>query len=497
MKLKRFIAGILSTAMLLSIGTTAFAWYPGDTIEDWTEMVTPISFTSTMYLSDDAITEPNVTYTYKFDGGSEVVDKETGVTLIYAGAFTNSTASLWDQDYANYDLLTDKEKVRTVEFSTSNLVANGTASYTVDFTDILLYLLDFTDMGDDKDAVSSYEAGVYHYVITEECSDDSLAGLINGATTLHLYLTFENPTDGTNAIEVTKVTLTETELTYDVISGSDYTDNEDAYKVDGFVHSYGIAGTVEDDDEDGDGEDEGEDEDEEDPVVTPGTDSSASQYFIVTESTRGTLINANREFDFFTLGVAETVDTGSTASQAGAVYKVVDETDTIINYLIIASDGTLQVATVTYESDGTTIKSFAASGSEPTYQMKDGDSYTVLGVVEGMTFTVTASGGESDSYAHYYRDYDSESGTDWTAVTDEAANTTYTVDDDYTTSGGFEFVTIKGETDNEGDDNGLNWQAAFIDTGVVLDLAPYAIMMVLALGAISFRFVRVARKTEE
>ncbi len=480
MKLKRLLAGALSAAMLLSVSSSlafADASDPTDNLDgaDYT-------FTSTMSIGDGAITAPAFSYTYAIASA----DAET-YTITDNGVSTTTYVLAGAADSA----------IISESATTGTSASSDTASVDIAF-DAGVY----TDSKLEKtvyinfDATVFTAAGIYHYTLTET-GEENTDGVVNQSEAKRvydIYVTVVNTaTEGTFAIEDIDM------YTGAVTLNDESTAFANPTKADGYIHTYGI--------EDVEGE----------PNPTP-TDG-ATQDFVVTDIAKGLMASKSKNFSFATVTLLDADE-----SLKGMIFSVTDaylatEDGTLgaqVNYVYVGADGVLYVATESEGSYDTT------STTKATFALSSGDTFTIENVIEGMTFQVTISDPLTEGYLFYAREYDEYyvakadgdenegQNAAWTSLaetsTDVPSVATYqnTVDADYTNSDdsidneGIDFATVLGDDADEGDDKGINYpQDSFPDTGVVLDLAPYAIMMVLALGAISFRFVRVARKTEE
>ncbi len=479
MKLKRLMAGVLSAAMMLSVGgSLAFAASSGsDTSSEgiYNDDQT-MTYTTTMYLGADAINAP-IIYLYDQlsagDAGDYVqtVDGVTTTTPIYQGVTTGTTGINWDKE--------------TIGFVSTNYDSGvNTLSKTVSFA-----------------GVPFPAAGIYHYVLTETVDEDLTpdAVVVEQDQTRDIYVTVSNDTDGN--FVVTNIIMTM----------EDITDSTATFqKSTGFIHTYGIAPGIDDDGK-------------EYPDI-----SGATQDFVITDTAKGTLAVYTKDFSFATVSAE-----GMSANVVFKVENGYDANGNAIEYIYKnLSENTLYVATYTdsysASTDGDAIfaQNYTTNAYLPTeqeavfYMDSNSDPVIIKNVIEGMTFAVTISDPDNENtYTFYARDYDDDytstynpdNDNTWAEWSDLAtvggsvtATNTYKedVDTDYATNEGIDFTTVNGTevggTDGDPDDKGITYDAGgFPSTGVVLDLAPYAIMMVLALGAISLRFVRVARKTEE
>lgn len=493
MKLKRLIAGVLSAAMLLSVSSTlAFAnsVTVGDVVDDDTTYANAsMTFDSVMYLSDDAISAPNVTYTYTLIAGAigAYTSNET-TTKIYAGVLTDittsATAEFTTSDYATAEHTVTKE----VTFDFSSLLTNVT------------------------------EAGIYHYVITETIKDDDVtaatAAIIKNESdqtrNVYVYVEYELNTDGkTYDLVISQIIMTtdaivgadDGEVTYDDDAETDGLTDQNK-KSEGFNHSYGTSTDPND-----------PEEEPEDP------DTFTSETFIVTDIAKGTMANRSKDFTF-TLS--------ATVIEAGSVLKYTDE-DGGEGYLIMGSSGEFYIAEQSTD-DETGVVSYDIATDGDGYNltlnnflMNSGESVTIYGVPETAVFTATITDPLADGYTFWDRDHDADFGGDaWslTELVDSVYTRTYTIQD-LDSIQGIDFATVKGAddtVDDDGDDlpekNGddpddpdegeetdddkdIVYTDAYPETGVVLDLAPYAVMVLLAGAFIGFRVFKAARRDEE
>lgn len=475
MKLKRLIAGVLSAAMMLSIGSTlAFAAVGNVAYDDDTGM----TFDSVMNLSKDAVSAPNVTYTYTLTGLDNVT------------AYTDNDATSYN--FVNSSTFVPSTTEQTAVFSILDYATStNTVTKTVTF---------------DFKTVNYTEPGVYVYQI-EEAADVTMDTLYNESNqTRYVYVTVKND-DATGAtVSVTNILMTTAGIDSIIVSddGKVTTTTE---KSDGYTHSYGVEPTVTPD-EDEDPEDEDEDEDD---TVEPGEPGGTStlQGYAISFVTMGDMANANKDFTF--------TPTVATGVADGTIFKVgtnsyviysdgstgnvkVDEDVVAEGLYFITLSTTTTGATYIIITDDDTDSGY----SEFTFTLSDDKEYIIYGVTDGMSFTTTISDAASDGYSFYSRAYEDVVGTEW----NESDNHTGTADATFNTTEGSAFVAVRGaddtlnrdgtdEDDKIDDDDGIKYTSAFPETGVVLDLLPYVVMVALAGAFIAFRVVKSARKDEE
>lgn len=453
MKLKRLVAGLTALAMTASLFTfTAFA----DNDESGsTSAITEISFTSTLNLNADAVTAPEVTYTY-------TLAKGTAAEIVVDSTDTSSATVVVYADETN----TLPEAVE-ISFETSDLAEKDTDTGYMKVSETVTI---------DVSSLEFSQGGFYVYTLTQisDTDEDSSAedeNFINDTETHYLYLQVAMVND---SFGITKYLV------------SDYTLSnlqEDSSKLNGFTNYYGC---------DTDGDDE-------------PTPTSESLKFIVTAYSFGDMANSSQAFQY----------TVSTTADKGTVYNVVYGSNLTLK---VGDDGYLYEATLNttqnaYEiaSDATPYVFSLAETSTGTSGVET--SFTIKAVAVNETFTVTVKDSADLGYDVETRKYTTVGGTEWTEIAVEltSSGTDYTYkmvaygsiteDDTDGYTQGRDVATIKGndlneddDTDDE-DDDGIDYNGISLpDTGVILEFAPFALMVLAAGAFISLRAMAAAKQ---
>lgn len=501
MKLKRILAGMLSAAMIFSVGSTlAFAEDENDNESDvtteTTETAQSFTFNSVMYLSDDGISAPTVTYTYTLKAGDVSEDLSSitfnGIAPV-DGTLVESTSMTGET------LITD---TATASFSAKDYAAAGEdkqVSKAVTF---------------DLDSIDYYAPGVYYYTITEtstNTTDSPVVGLIDPTTNVR-YLFVVVAYDANYNLGVSQTWL------YDSISNLNTEKNEE------FQHYYGVAP---DDTANAEGED-----------------------FIVTDIAKGNLADTYKKFDF-TITTDNIADYTILAVDFPGVSDEMGNSDTSVDYeaagYIVIYNGKSYEAFYNdssdtnrdtsgdywyvYDSSSAKIKlEFSDTNSDPltqktlseyTISMSSYNQFSILSVIDGMKFTITIEdpSDPDEGYAFWVRAYQDASyigkldeSNAWVAGSYDADNTstwvawsllnldsgtnTYShsaiVDTSNSKFEGIDFATVRGADDSD-DDYGITY-SAFTNTGVILEFAPFALMALAAGAAIT---LRVAKRRKE
>lgn len=581
--MKKFLAIILSIVMLLSMGIVGFSAFAADE-EDAAYILT---FNSTMNLSSNAISAPNVTYTYTLSNGDDGY-------YVYDNV-NNTEAFLFPEDIDDFDLEADylisdygdsDDEYDIEDYDVTSIIAGDdadniavqTAEFTTgDYANEDHYVEETVTF--DLSSLSFDDVGLYHYYLTETTTDE-VTGLQEWFTVRELYITVKN--DGDDGFVISNIAM------YTRIA-TDWTVNEvdhafyQSVKNSGFYHAYGIGGTDEfevvDRNDGGTQEEIGWALDE----LLNKSLSEAGLYgqdFVVSLTAFGDMASTSKEFTFAT--VSANVD-------EGAVFEVVDG-DGASQYIIQGEDNKFYYATQYKNSDSDTEYGYSNLNNDVfTLDLSDGQEYTILSVVEGMAFTVTISDSEFAGYSYYYRDYDNpdednaffyvedQSGSftitynideydgdvftwestitgydDFTVPEAERAYSvfeywvdddgseyyvgeeysvsdnlnltavftqiewqsgssyTQTIDDVYadsffedtelivysTNNEGIDFAVVNGEDLDEDDDSdaGITYIEAIANTGVILEIAPYALMVLLAAAFVVLRTMSARKK---
>lgn len=470
MKLKRLIAGVVSAAMMLSIGSTLAFAVDGD--YETGEFVDTVTVNSIMNLSEDAVSAPNVTYTYTLTAGDPETytetDAEKGTTTsfgIYAGELngvtitsdTDDTASITTGDSASTSIKT------TVSFYNTDYATDNTVEKELE--------IDFSALVEGADALP---AGMYHYVLTES-TDSTLDTLVNDSTTTrHIYVTILNNANGGVYISYTKM-----------VDASYVDDEVTALKSDSYEHSYGIYN------------------DDGTTPTDPGEAGGTGAVFIVTDTAFGTYADHSKDFTFSIVATTGAATDGETYISEGSVFKLSDGT-----YIMIGTNGVAYVADYD-ENPEEGEEPYTITTSTAYQYLSSAENFSILGVADGMTFTVTITDPTDDGYSFYARlaevDYSYTTADEMNAWAEAYTYTATfgenTIEDATVDVEGIDFATVRGadvidETDPTADDDkGIEYTSGgYPDTGVILEFAPF-VLMVLAAGAfIGFRVYTTIKK---
>ncbi len=546
MKHKRLLASILSVAVLLTAGVSlAFA----DTSDSDYGILT---FNSVMQLGDGAVNSPNVTTGFVLVGGTNLkagetlTNSDTNNGLFYRyGIMDGVTATSNNNDaFIAYEIgstLTSNSYAKTIAdfssggegvYETAEAAASAVtaSSYYSNYSEYRLFTdsVSSSELVDENNQVSheisinfsevDYTApGIYQYglyVVYDESINDMTINTNAGLGAANYYYeinVFVIYDEDTSAFVIDHFTM------FDETSSSTSTDEEETSKITDVTNYYGFyflevnVDTM----------------DYIDGIDAEDYPTSVTTNFTVTDVAKGSSADPDAEFSFATVAVSipEDDETELVASEImeGLVFQAIyigGENDGETAGYFIVDDGEVYVAAQNTDGSGY----ISTDETELTIKLSSDEGFKVACVIKDMVFDVTISDTNNTGYDIYasgriLTSYTAQP-SKWTLLTEgESVEITKYIEYDdftvsvtivepqvedqgdgqaYTSTNGVDFATVSGMNAGQGDDDGIiydTWQIA--DTGVVLDLAPYAIIMVLALGAISIRFVRTARKTEE
>ncbi len=321
---------LITTAALLvlsaALAVTSFA-------NTTAEAKKSISFDSVIYLTDDAVSPPDVTFTYTLTAGDKGAYTNNGTSGVISKGVLPSDATdsklTAEADFDADDYVTDAEKIATKPVAFDGITASIFNT-----------------------------SGVYHYELVE--SYTSVSGLYsNAAEKYHVYVTvvYDETSTGTNSLAIESVSIYPMELT---------TDNTDD-KVSTIAHSYGYNAFVED------------------PEIDPEEVDNSGIDFIVTDTAFGSWADRTKSFSFsiVTDGIAN-----GTVFKYGATADSADATS-----YIMVSDNAVYNATASGESftQGTKF-TFNLSDSDTVYivSVVEGMKFTVTIDHEDTSYTYYA-----------------------------------------------------------------------------------------------------------
>lgn len=328
MKLKRLIAGVLSAAMMFSVGSALAFAVDGTDTSSTTLTGNSLTFASTINLGYKAVSAPNATFTYKLET-AEATSYNAWMTVTSDtedDIDTEETFNVFAGIAQNEDATTDWEQ--DVEFTVSDYAdANAQVSKDITFS--------FAD-------VTFTEAGYYHYTITRS-SDDIDNSITDGLTSLDkdvrdLYVTVEYDENDGTTLKVTNIIMVD----------------DDGTKSTGYNYTYGL-------------------------INSDANSESDTTNFIITDSALGEMANSTKDF-LFTVSM--------TGVAVGTVFQVTNA-DNDTEYIIVTDNaGGVQFATQTVTAG---VTSYATNGTDFTFYLKDGEEYYIHAIIPGTTFTVTIS----------------------------------------------------------------------------------------------------------
>ncbi len=490
--MKKFLAILLSIVMLLSMGVVGASAMivsantpavSDDVVLDGTTMY----FNSTMNLSSNGISAPNVTYTYTLESAVECCyweDADTGEGYFYYFDYyydeaTGETINRAGNSNLTYDYAYISEGVgsditTSVTFTTSDYADS-------DHTIVKTAGIDFS-------SITFTDPGIYHYTLTET-AENEVAGLYNQYYNVcDVFVTVKYSDVETLECSIDNVIMySSMDYTYEeniqdaepTISVTDGIDSllllaDDAAglaiseqmgvsseKSAGFVHAYGM-GTYEELIQDAESTIRGTDQASDmsstssytitylaETADEETTEEDTTEYynevleaglygqdFIVSLTAFGDMASTTKDFTFVTV---------SANVAAGAVFEVVDG-DGVSQYIIQGDDGVLYYAETYTQSGIDGGIGYSVSESVFTLDLSDGQEYAILSVVEEMEFKVTISDPSYDGYSFYYRDY-ADSDKDYIWFTDVAAEMGGTVEVTYVV-GDMEVSELYDQTDS-------------------------------------------------
>jgi hypothetical protein len=278
----------------------------------------------------------------------------------------------------------------------------------------------------DLSAVLEQGIGVYRYKLTEALSADTTSGAITASSVgyqIDLYVTYNETTEEN---EISYVIAREITTSSD---GESTTETVSTSKTSTIAYENGVSGT--------------------DLVITAHVEGNYPDY--------------EKKFHY-TVNVPVN---GDTIANGGVT-------------LVEGSD--IKVEVKTYDDDGVLQTTYETMhvGTDYTKDLKDGESITLLGLPEGMIFTVTQDAEDEWSTRNTYTFEGTIQGKD----RGTSSNGTDGDADDYEVSKDDDNVQIHS-TRNVIDF--WNKRDIEIDTGVTVDVLPYVLVMVMALcGGILF-----------
>lgn len=510
--MKKIMAGLLAFAFLACVGTLAFAaGDEGAGLVIYRDVDIEFSFYSIMNLSDDAISSPEATYSYTLT--PVTVDSNDSETIY---GVTTSTGVM-------PEIAGEMGQASTqVESLEETLIFTAMDYASTDSTVTKFAQFSFSATFDD--------AGVYHYLITEEKDSSSNSYITDDPNTtrdVYLVIGWADVTENENPyLELKSVLMydsTYTQAHSEAESDAQNTNESaagEAIAVDkstGFTHSYGVVPTIT--------------ADENGYTCTPGVAGSQGQDFhIGALSFFGDLASANND-----MYVTVTIDLPD-----GYIVKLT----TNFNY----PDYVYQWETYYYVLNGKLYEAYQTSENiygyytwETSFRLNSYTSYTFYSVGAEATFTVTMTDDyknyyESEGYTVYarayqwgddetanvestYTDAPTATGTDAAIVNDKSDNssiafaaqggswsqlTSASADQDpyiyaydgttwYQDNGGISFAIVRGNGIGQGDDEGITY-TPFTNTGINLEIIPFACMALFATACITLRIARKSHK---
>ncbi len=455
--MKKLLATLVAMALALTIcASTVLA-----ATNSVTYSSNVMTFVTQLNMSSTAITAPEVTFDYEiYDAPSAVfITGDDSFTQIYNGVGASEIV------------------IGSAAFSTSDILAQDNDATNNYFTKDVT--VNFSD-------VTFTATGIYHYQILAQITDvDGITMDSNYFRHVYVYV-IEGDSAGDYVIST--IIMTETELaSTDTYTGEDGVKYAYAAKSTGYTNAYAAGVTT---------------DPETNPTPTPipttipgatptpvatpeppTADASptpiptaapstapgfdAYQDFVVTFETAGNMADSSKDFTF-----ALTDTDGATVEgiDDGTIFAVSYNNATV--YMQYTTNDGFQIGTLT----GTEFS--ADADATAAFLLSNGEGFTILSVVAGMTFEVTATA--VDNYDVSYKTYEVED-----------------PDDDWVDG-----LVFSNAVDEEtADDEGISFKGYYAqlipETGVILQILPFALMVLVAGGFIAIRFVKLGKANDE
>lgn len=284
--------------------------------------------------------------------------------------------------------------------------------------------------------------GIYHYTITATASTvDGIVMDDDNTREVYVYVVYDEEETESDTLIIKNIIMTDDAATTTAVTeGEDGADDflNEVTKSEGFVNGYGI-----------------------DPDEHPSNTTDTIEYenLIITNTVEGNMADRDKAFTVTLTADSDTIDTGT-------IFEVANTNTGSTEY--IRWDGTYFVTTI-YDNGWSTD-----AGSEAlVFHLKDGESYTIYSVVANMEFTTTMT--DEDNYTIL-----SQIDTD-TKSTDEVR-----------------VLTNKINADGVDDSNNYfpNYDLTIPDTGVILELLPFVLIVLFAGALMVIRFTKATRRSK-
>lgn len=307
------------------------------------------------------------------------------------------------------------------------------------------------DVTVDFSGVTWPTTGIYHYTITAT-DRSSVSGVVmdtDDTREIYVYVLEDETTTGSYYIE--NIIMTTTVLEDTTVENSEANVTEGGTKSSGFLNGYGI-----DPDIDPDDSDDPDDQDPDDQDPDDSNPDAAYEDFLVTLNVEGNM--ADRDKDF-TIAI-----TSTEGIEDGMIFTVQKSSGDI--FYIQWDESNSKFVEVTYS--GTTW----TEGSDFTaFALKDGETFTVYSVVAGMGFKTTIT--DEDNYTIYSCQDAEDKSTD-------------------------EVLALNNRITQDGTNESNNYTPTYAqvipETGVILELLPFVLIVLFAGALITFRVAKSSRR---